>query len=51
MLDEKRLTIFQKLMREQQFNSATLAEKRAQDREFGRYVRSVMDSKKKDEGY
>ena len=41
-LDERRLTSYQKLMREQAFNAATLAEKRACDREFGRYVRSVM---------
>lgn len=50
-LDERRLASYQKLMREQQFNTASLAERRAQDREFGRYVRSVMDSKKKDDGY
>jgi ribosome biogenesis GTPase len=41
------LVSYQKLMREQAFNAATLAEKRARDREFGRYVRSVMASKKK----
>lgn len=46
-LDQRRLTSYQKLMREQAFNAATLAEKRARDREFGRYVRSVMDSKRK----
>jgi ribosome biogenesis GTPase len=38
-------------MREQAFNKATLAEKRAQDREFGRHVRSVMKSKKDETGY
>lgn len=46
-LDERRLASYQKLMREQAFNAATLAEKRARDREFGRYVRSVMNSKRK----
>lgn len=46
-LDERRLTSYQKLLREQAFNTATLAEKRARDREFGRHVRSVMDSKRK----
>ena len=46
-LDERRLVSYQKLMREQAFNAATLAEKRARDREFGRYVRSVMNSKRK----
>ena len=47
-LDERRLESYLKLMREQAFNKATLAERRAQDREFGRYVRSVMKSKKED---
>ncbi len=47
-IDERRLESYLKLMREQAFNSATLAERRAQDREFGRYVRSVMKSKNKD---
>lgn len=47
-LDERRLQSYLKLMREQAFNTATLAERRAQDREFGRYVRSVMKSKNKD---
>ena len=47
MLDERRLASYQKLQREQAFNTATLAEKRARDREFGRHVRSVMDSKRK----
>ncbi len=43
-LDERRLESYLKLMREQAFNAASLAERRAQDREFGRYVRSVMKS-------
>lgn len=50
-LDERRLISYQKLMREQAFNAATLAEKRARDREFGRYVRSVMDDKRKNPGH
>jgi ribosome biogenesis GTPase len=41
-LDARRLESYLKLMREQAFNTATLAERRAQDREFGRYIRSVM---------
>lgn len=45
-LDERRLINYLKLMREQAFNSATLAEKRARDRELGRYYRSVLESKK-----
>lgn len=44
-LDERRLSNYLKLMREQAFNSATLAEKRARDRELGRYYRSVLESK------
>ena len=46
-LDERRLVSYLKLMREQAFNTATLAEKRERDREFGRYVRSIMKSKHK----
>ena len=46
-LDERRLSSYLKLMREQAFNKATLAEKRERDREFGRHVRSVMESKRK----
>lgn len=46
-LDERRLSSYQKLMREQAFNNATLAEKRARDRELGRYYRSVLESKHK----
>lgn len=49
-LDPRRLSSYRKLMREQSFNQATLAEKRARDREFGRHVRSVMDSIRKGEG-
>lgn len=45
-LDERRLTSYLKLMKEQAFNKATLAQRRAQDREFGRYVRSVMKGRK-----
>jgi ribosome biogenesis GTPase len=45
-LDERRLQSYLKLMKEQALNQATLAEKRANEREFGRYVRSVMKSKK-----
>ena len=44
-LDERRLTSYLKLMREQAFNQATLAEKRARDRSLGRYYRSVLAEK------
>ncbi len=44
-LDERRLSNYRKLLREQAFNSATLAEKRAKDKDFGKLVRSVMKIK------
>lgn len=47
-LDERRMESYLKLMREQAFNKATLAERRAHDREFGRHVRSVMKSRNED---
>jgi len=47
-LDERRLNSYLKLLREQAFNKATLAERRAQDREFGKHIRSVMKSKKEE---
>jgi ribosome biogenesis GTPase len=46
-LDERRLLNYLKLMREQAFNSATLAEKRERDRKFGRYIRSVQKESSK----
>lgn len=45
-LDESRLSSYQKLMREQAFNNATLAEKRARDRELGRYYHSIQKGKR-----
>ena len=44
-IDERRLDSYRKLLKEQAFNSATLAERRAQDRQFGKHVRSVMKGK------
>lgn len=49
-LEQRRLDNYQKLAREQAFNTATMVEKRQKDRQFGRYVRSVMKDKKKDRG-
>ena len=49
-LDERRLSSYLKLTREQAFNKATLAEKRARDRELGRYYRSVLESKREKDG-
>jgi ribosome biogenesis GTPase len=45
-LDARRLSSYKKLMREQDFNSATLAEKRARDKRFGKMVKSVLSGKK-----
>lgn len=41
-LQERRLANYHKLLREQAFNGASLAEKRARDRSLGRYYRSVL---------
>ncbi len=49
VLEERRLASYAKLMREQARNGATLAERRAEHRKFGRYVRSVMESKRREE--
>jgi len=45
-LDARRLFSYQKLMREQAFNSVTLAEKRARDKRFGKMIKSVLSEKK-----
>lgn len=49
-LDPRRLQSYLKLMREQAFNKATLAERRSQQRDFGRHVKSVMKGKRVDRG-
>ena len=51
-LSGERLARLQELLNAQQqaFNQATLAEKRARDREFGRHVRSVMENKRREKG-
>jgi len=49
-LDGRRHANYLKLMKEQAFNSATIAEKRAKDKEFGRMVRSVTKSKQNRKG-
>ncbi|MEW8257796.1 MAG: ribosome small subunit-dependent GTPase A [Candidatus Thiodiazotropha taylori] len=41
-LDQRRLISYQKLMREQQQNSATIAQKRAKDRALGRFYRTTL---------
>ncbi|ATX82420.1 ribosome biogenesis GTPase [Mariprofundus ferrinatatus] len=44
-LDGRRLANYLKLMKEQELNAATLAEKRAKEREFGRYIHAYKKSK------
>ena len=44
-LNARRLVNYRKLMREQAFNSASLAEKRARDRDFGKMIKSVLSEK------
>jgi len=44
-LNPRRLSSYRKLMREQAFNSATLAEKRARDKRFGKMIRSILSEK------
>ncbi|WP_255512542.1 hypothetical protein [Pontibacterium sinense] len=41
-IDQRRLSNYLKLMREQAHNGASLAEKRAKDRSLGRFYRSVQ---------
>ncbi|MCW9012745.1 MAG: ribosome small subunit-dependent GTPase A [Gammaproteobacteria bacterium] len=43
-LDERRLLNYQKLLREQAINRETLAEKRARDRNLGKFYRSVQEA-------
>lgn len=44
-LDERRLANYLKLMKEQELNTATLAERRARDREFGRHIHAYKKSR------
>jgi ribosome biogenesis GTPase len=46
-LQERRLSSYQKLQREQAFNSATMAEKRARDKIFGKMVKAHLAEKKR----
>ncbi len=46
-LEIRRFNNYQKLLREQAFNGATLAEQRAQSRQFGKLTRNVMSDKRK----
>nr|WP_086937362.1 ribosome small subunit-dependent GTPase A [Thaumasiovibrio occultus] len=42
-LAQRRFDSYQKLMREQAFNSATLAEKRAKDKAFGKMIHTIQN--------
>ncbi|CAE6937786.1 hypothetical protein ACOMICROBIO_GDFFDHBD_03007 [Vibrio sp. B1REV9] len=46
-LEMRRFTNYQKLLREQAHNGASLAEQRAQNKQFGKMVRSTIDGKRK----
>ncbi|WP_104023966.1 ribosome small subunit-dependent GTPase A [Vibrio hyugaensis] len=51
-LEMRRFTNYQKLLREQAHNGATLAKKRAQSKQFGKMVRNVVGEKRKrQQGY
>jgi len=50
MLESRRLASFQKLTREQAHNSASLAEKRAKDKSFGKLVKAHLSDKKHRKG-
>lgn len=49
-VEARRLSNFRKLMREQAFNTATLAQKRARDRDFGKMIKTHLADKKKFKG-
>ncbi|RIW06092.1 ribosome small subunit-dependent GTPase A [Vibrio harveyi] len=46
-LELRRFTNYQKLLREQVHNGASLAEQRAQNKQFGKMIRSIVDGKRK----
>ncbi|HDM8151934.1 TPA: ribosome small subunit-dependent GTPase A [Vibrio harveyi] len=46
-LELRRFTNYQKLLREQAHNGVSLAEQRAQNKQFGKMVRSIVDGKRK----
>ncbi|MDR3495682.1 MAG: ribosome small subunit-dependent GTPase A [Ancalomicrobiaceae bacterium] len=48
-IDAARIARWRKLVREDAFNSASLAERRARDRAFGKMVRSVVKQQEKDQ--
>ncbi|WP_440888987.1 ribosome small subunit-dependent GTPase A [Vibrio sp. WZ-1] len=52
LLETRRFTNYQKLLREQAYNGATLAKQRVQNKQFGKMVRNVVGEKRKrQQGY
>lgn len=49
-IDARRLRSFHKLLRENERNSASLAERRSHDRAFGRHIKQVLTAKHRDRG-
>lgn len=49
-LDEERYQSYLKLMRESEYHQMSYVERRKKDRDFGRFVKSVMKHKKKEKG-
>lgn len=49
-LDERRLASFRKLRREEQYNSESLAQRRARGRDFDKLVRHAVQRKEQDSG-
>lgn len=47
LLSQRRLLSYQKLMREQAFNGATLAEKRSKDKALGKLINSTQNASKR----
>ncbi|MGB1321785.1 MAG: ribosome small subunit-dependent GTPase A [Vibrio gallaecicus] len=50
-LEERRLMSYQKLLKEQALNGATLAEKRSKDRALGKMINSAQTAKRSKKGY
>jgi ribosome biogenesis GTPase / thiamine phosphate phosphatase len=46
-IDDRRMENYRKIMREQQINSATLAEKRSRDKALGKFYRTVLSESRR----
>ena len=49
-LDEERLKRFRKLLAEDRRNTATVAERRARDKHFGKLYKSILAGKQQEKG-